>query len=374
MLIEARRQPRSKLCAGGLPPKVIGALPASTRDLIEVRASEIRFTFAGGYAYTLGFQRPAVHLVDRGRLDQRLSERAVALGTELREGVRVRGLRSRPGKAELVTDQGRLMARIVIAADGAGGVGARLLGRGGVRACPAAQSEVRVSDRELSRWQAAIGCDFGVVAGGIGWVFPKADHLSIGVCSFRPPGSLRAAFERLLATLGIRPVMTPRLRRHPLPTWDGRRIFSSGRVLVAGDAAGLVNPLTGAGIRRACISGDLAAQSATAFLASGARDERDLRSYERRIREDLIEELSRARILARLFFRTPALFYHSGVANLRVNPWIEELLSGQKGYVEVFGDILRAKWLRARRPEGSRLEGGRLAGWKVADTCHRYLP
>ncbi len=133
VLLEARRQPRTKLCAGGLPPKVIGALPADTRDTIEARASRIRFTFDGEHAYTLGFERPAVHLVDRARLDQRLCERAVALGTELREGLRVRALRPQPGQVELVTDQGGLSARVVIAADGASGSGARLLGGAGVR-------------------------------------------------------------------------------------------------------------------------------------------------------------------------------------------------------------------------------------------------
>lgn len=346
VLLERAHFPRPKLCAGGLPPKVVGALPVRTSDLVERSVSCIRFTWRGAHRFDLGFDRAVVHMVDRARLDERLCRQAVRLGARLREGVRVTRIEPGPEDVLVHTRDKTLRARAVIAADGALGAGARLLGRSGIRAVPAAQAEVRVSDREMRRWEHTLGCDFGVVPGGIGWVFPKSDRLSVGVCTFRPPADLRAAFEALLHAAGIQPVVRPVLRAHPLPAWDGRRVFSRGAVLVAGDAAGLVNPLTGAGIRRACIAGTLAAEAVHAYLAGGAKSLHDLGSYERRIREDLLEELARARLFARLFYRAPGTFHRLGIMSARVNPWIGELLSGQKGYTQVFADILRGRWLR----------------------------
>jgi flavin-dependent dehydrogenase len=128
--------------------------------------------------------------------------------------------------------------------------------------------------------------------------------------------------------------------------WDGRRRFSRGGILVAGDAAGLVNPLTGAGIRRACISGQLAAEAVHAYLAGGGRCVKDLGSYDRRVVADLVDELKRARLFGQLFYRAPAFFYRIGVMNARVNPWVGELLSGQKSYLEVFSELVSGEWMR----------------------------
>jgi flavin-dependent dehydrogenase len=279
-------------------------------------------------------------------LDQRLAEKAVRLGSRLIEGLRV--VRLSPGREQVSveTTNGTYRTRAVIAADGALGSGARVLGREGVRLCPAVQAEVRVSDDQMAYWEDRLGCDLGVVPGGIGWVFPKRESLSVGVCTFLPPADLKGALETYLRLEGIRPTGSFSIRAHPLAVWDGRLRFSRGGVLVAGDAAGLVNPLTGGGIRRACISGQLAAEAVHAYLAGGARCVKDLAGYDRRVVADLVDELKRARLFARIFYRAPAFFYRIGVMNARINPWVGQLLSGQKSYLEIFRELLSGEWIR----------------------------
>lgn len=339
---------RNKLCAGGLPPKVLGVLPIKLDQLVERSVDRIRFSYDGDSPLELGFTRPMVHMVTRANLDRRLLDAAIRAGAKLLEGVTVTGLFDDGNQPRIETSRGRFRAGAVIAADGALGSGARLLGRAGTRLCPAVQADVRVPDAELARFERSLGCDFGVLPGGIGWVFPKAQFLSVGVCSFRPPADLARALARCLEVFGLHPEPGYLVRAHPLPVWDGRRTFRRGRILVAGDAAGLANPLTGAGIRRASISGQLAAETVHAYLAGGGKDARDLSSYDRRLNTHLVNELKRARFLARVFYRAPGIFHRLGVMNARVNPWVEELLSGKKTYLEVFRELSLFRWVWTR--------------------------
>jgi geranylgeranyl reductase family protein len=346
LILERDQHPRAKLCAGGLPPKVVGALPVGVEGLVEQRVDRIRFRCKGRHELELTFERPVIHMVQRERLDQRLAESAVRLGARLLEGLRVVRLLPKSDHVVVETTNGTYTARAVVAADGALGSGAKVLGREGIRLCPAVQAEVRVSDDQLAYWEGRLGCDFGAVPGGIGWVFPKKEALSVGACTFRPPVDLGSALERYIRLEGIRPAGSYSIRSHPLAVWNGRLKFSRGGVLVAGDAAGLVNPLTGAGIRRACISGQLAAEAVHAYLAGGGRCVKDLASYDRRVVADLVDELERARLFARVFYRAPSFFYRVGVMNARVNPFVGQLLSGQKSYLEVFRELVSGEWMR----------------------------
>jgi geranylgeranyl reductase family protein len=336
VIFEKRRHPRPKVCAGGLPPKAIASLPVKVEDILEDHVDKIRFSYQGNYPIELSFSSPVVHMVDRARLDDRLARQALELGARLFQGVSVNQINDTGQYVELETNLGTSRAQVVIAADGSLGSGARYLGSAGVRLCPTAQVELPVGDKQINKWQGRLGCDFGIVKGGIAWVFPKEDRLTIGVCSFKSGINLRKALLDYLAMNNLGRVKYKQIKSHPFPAWDGRKVFSKGAVLVAGDAAGLVNPLTGAGIRRACISGQLAAEAAHAFLENKAKCRSDLGMYERRIREDLLDELKRARLFSRLFYSAPGLFYRLGVMNYRINPWVGELLSGRKSYSDVF--------------------------------------
>ena len=90
----------------------------------------------------------------------------------------------------------------------------------------------------------------------------------------------------------------------------------------------------------------LAAAAVHAYLAGGARCTKDLDSYDRRVVADLVGELQRARLFSRVFYRAPAFFYRIGVMNARINPWVGQLLSGQKSYLEVFRELVSGKWMR----------------------------
>jgi len=200
--------------------------------------------------------------------------------------------------------------------------------------------------RISSAWVAA-RFDLGLPASGYAWVFPKRAHLSMGVVSLRRgPARLEAAFEQYLAHLGITDPV--RVERHgwPIPLAPRPGGLARGRVLLAGDAAGLADPLTGEGIGPALACGRAAGRA----IAQSALDPaRAARAYEAEMAEPLAE-LEAARTLAELSYRRPRL--RSLVFALRARTLAEqftEVVTGEQTYAGILrGAPGWLRWLGAR--------------------------
>ena len=81
------------------------------------------------------------------------------------------------------------MTRIIVGADGAGSTVARDAGlMRGVSLGMGMEAETSVAGEKLVQWDSLMGLDLGHIRGGYGWVFPKKDHLSIGVGRSAPSG------------------------------------------------------------------------------------------------------------------------------------------------------------------------------------------
>ncbi|MDO9224789.1 MAG: geranylgeranyl reductase family protein [Pseudomonadota bacterium] len=137
---------------------------------------------------------------------------------------------------------------------------------------------------------------FGLVRWGYGWVFPKQDTLTVGVGGIhaRNP-EMKAIFESFLcARFGHLPA--GKIKGHYLPFGDYRKVPGRGDVLLCGDAAGLVEPITGEGIAFAMQSGLYAAE---AIIAAGNGPA--LPGYRRRYRE-ITRDFDHANRLRHLLF------------------------------------------------------------------------
>ena len=133
------------------------------------------------------------------------------------------------------------------------------------------------------------------------WVFPRCGHMSVGICGKGEPASaLRARLERYMAEQGLSKEgasfyshLLPCLET---PAWKRNRVTGDGWMAV-GDAAGLVDPITGEGIYYALRSGDLAAQS---ILSEGT--ELAGASYRKLLRRDFMGDLEFGSRLANRVF------------------------------------------------------------------------
>jgi len=155
----------------------------------------------------------------------------------------------------------------------------------------------------MARWERAIAIDLGGTPGGYGWLFPKGDHLNVGVGGWRSIGpSLRGRLSELCRFLELDESRMIGVRGYHLPMRQSGDPLARGPALLAGDAAGLVDPLSGEGIRAAAWSGRLAAEAIAPYLAGQTAD---LGAYESAMARELLPELAFSQTLQRAFHRTP---------------------------------------------------------------------
>ena len=310
-LLDRSPLPRSKTCGGGVVARALAALPPGVEIPVERRLGRVESRFLDtGVAVTVERETTLVHMAMRATLDLALAEAARAAGATLAAPRAVERIGLAADHVQLDTSSGPLRARFLIGADGATGTVARAAGwTEPLASVPALEAEVEVPPRVLARFADRARFDLGVPVGGYGWIFPKADHLSIGVGVFTRGGArgrLRDELARYVHAAGLGDASTLRVRGAPIPVRP-RRAAARGRVLLAGDAAGVADPLTGEGISLAILSGRLAAESLLAVrLAPGAA----AGAYLEALRRHVLGELRIARGLAWVLYRRPALARH----------------------------------------------------------------
>lgn len=333
LVLEKARLPRHKPCGGGLPTSVLRRFPIDFSPVVEREVRHVRFRFADGREVATDLPPGAVVMVRRDRFDHYLVSHARA---EVRDGTQVMDVRQDGTGVEAVLASGEsVRARYLILADGAGSRLARRVGlRRGRRMGITLEAEVPASDDVLASYDAALFL-FGLPVQGYAWVFPKSDHLSVGVGAFLgPPQGLRRLLEQEMARLGI-PLEEARLYGHPLPVYLRHEPLHKGRVLLAGDAAGLVDPLLGEGIRHAVRSGKWAAEAVL---------REDVPGFTARVHREIGSNLLWGLQWARFFYNHPRVSFEWGVRNPLFLQEFLRLLAGRTTYRAM---ALRAPFLVA---------------------------
>jgi geranylgeranyl reductase family protein len=307
-LLDRASLPRDKTCGGGVVARAFEFLPPGVEVPVERRLGRVESRFVdAGVAVAVERDAPLVHMAMRAPLDHALAAAARSAGAALRPGLAVERVVLTADHVRLETTGDAWRARFLVAADGATGATARAAGWiAPFPTVPALEAEVAVPASVLARHASGARFDLGAPAGGYGWVFPKASHLSVGVGVFTRGGArrrLRDELARYLDAVGLGEARVMRLRGAPIPVRP-RRPPARGRVLLAGDAAGLADPLTGEGISLAIRSGRLAAE---ALLAAGLDPRGAAPGYRAALRREILGELRIARGLAWVLYRRPGL-------------------------------------------------------------------
>jgi geranylgeranyl reductase family protein len=268
LLADKARFPRDKPCGGGLTGRALRYTPCDVEPVVEHVVDRMVVRAAYGSKVSKASRRALIRMTQRRRLDEHLVEQAVAAGVEFRDGAPVGDVDAREDAVEASVDGTRVAAAFLVGADGANGAVARTIGiaAGIVRGVAL---EGNVSWDELGRdpYEETAWVELGVVPGGYGWVFPKGDHANFGVGGWLSEGpKLRAHLDRLAREHRVDPARLESVRGHRLPMRRLGTPAARGRVLLVGDAAGLVDPLSGDGIYEAFVSARLAAE---AILAAG---------------------------------------------------------------------------------------------------------
>jgi len=311
LLLDRARFPRDKPCGGGVTLRAADELGIDLSPVIERTITELRVSFRLGRPFVRSWPEALTFMTQRCRLDAYLTERAAAAGADFRDGLAAAEV-DLPVRQAGVMDDGVVVraggeayrARTVVGADGANGVVARSLGLAlAGEPAVALEGNVPAAAGLMALWERAVAIDLGGTPGGYGWLFPKGDHLNVGVGGWRWLGpSLRQRLSALCRYLELDESKLWGLRGYHLPMRAAGAPIVQGPALLAGDAAGLVDPLSGEGIHAAFLSGRLAAEAIARYLAGEAPD---LNPYQSAVERELMADIEVSRKLQAVFHRIP---------------------------------------------------------------------
>ncbi len=374
-LFEKYPLPRHKTCGGGAPMVLQKWLyDLAPNAFVEGEVSQIRHTWKFGDAHLgqinpAGCDRPlTLWMMQRSVFDQALTQTAAAAGATVCDGVVVQSLERSGDRLHITARPLKsrqsfvATADYVIGADGANGITAAAANLRRYRRVALAMEieypfEAGTAALELGPETAHL--EYGAVPQGYAWIFPKKDHLNIGAgvfCLRQQPvlgdraivAQLRRAIIGYLETWQL-PFQLDQIQfhAHPLPIWAGAEPLHTpeGRILLVGDAAGLVNPFFGDGILHAVKSGVIAAQC----LIQG-----NPTAYSERIHQEVATNFDAALSLAKFFYQYPQLAFKVGVKHPKGTRIAAQLLAGEIGF-----EAIRAKTLKKLRSAlvGSWLQG-----------------
>jgi flavin-dependent dehydrogenase len=177
-----------------------------------------------------------------------------------------------------------------------------------------------------------MGLDYAI-PGGYGWVFPKNGCLSVGAGgSFRVAKTLRPRILGLIQSYQLGSIDPHAIQGHLMPLKKANTPLVFNRILLVGDAAGMIDPLSGEGIYYGIQSSLLAEAAITRFLEG---ETQDLKDYNEAVNREITPELRAARTIQKLNSITPRLFFHYLQNNDRFWRAFCRMLRGERTYVNL---------------------------------------
>lgn len=305
LLLDKSQFPRDKTCGDGLPPRALPILyEMGVLDEVQkagYRLDRLSVTSPTGItsitAIPLLPHAPSYALtLPRFQFDQLLLQRTRQSGALFLGGVHVRRFEIDDQGVTVNTDKGDYRATMLVIATGAA---TGLLTRTGLLSKPpqtmvAARAYFEGITNLPTRFQFYFS---GVTLPGYGWVFPTSEtSANVGTGYVvsrdkgRQPSSPRAAFDTFVHDQSVHQVLrdakqVSAVKTYPVRTDFTRAVTFGKRVLLVGEAIGLVNPLTGDGIDYALESGKIAAQHIVDMMASSDYSRERHQSYDADLRE-----------------------------------------------------------------------------------------
>ena len=271
LLLDRASFPRWKPCAGGISVKALPFIPQELRGLLDRPVHEAIMAYGPGLQTLIRTARPVGWLVHRETFDAAHLELVAGVeNVTVRDGCGVLAVEEGSEGVRVITDSGSELARAVVGADGVESRVVRAVPGWGDRDFTAAyEGEALLPGTGEPR---PVVFDLAAFPGGYGWVFPKTRTCSMG--GYTDPqavGSAREGYRSFVERwTGGREPRTVRQRGYRLPLGGTRRPLATNRIVLAGDAADAVDPVTGEGIAWAFATAHAAALAVDRMLATGA--------------------------------------------------------------------------------------------------------
>jgi geranylgeranyl reductase family protein len=322
LLLDKAEFPRKKACAGGLTAKTLRALRYSVAPVVRETVQRILLETRDSAHIMVRSGKTICVMTAREELDAYCLKKTTEAGAEFRKIGAIERIAQDAEGVSVFTGGAEWRSRFLIGADGANSQVRRWLGDAGwFRRGFAIEAN-------LPRNTAGddLVFDFAPVAHGYGWVFPKRDHLNIGLYSAEQTQALhRTKLAEYIAARYGADAAAENFTGQYLGFGASRHVVPNGRILLAGDAGGFADPLTGEGIYGAVVSGQAAASAVIAALDQNESASETFAS----LTDSLRGNLRMAERIASSFYAKP----ESGFRAMRI-PFVRSAVL--KSYAEGF--------------------------------------
>jgi geranylgeranyl reductase family protein len=341
LIIDQNLFPRRKVCGGGLTFHAVNEIPFNISDVIHQKVNSGQVTFRGHLITTINDKDTIAFTIDRGTFDSFLLEKAVEVGAETQLGRRVNGIAEQNDLIQVRVDQETFFGKYLIGADGVHSTIAKQIGVFNNRPTSLAY-EARLSrgSEQDSSHEEMITFDFGTIFGGYGWIFPKRDHLNVGVCRTWP--GKKASKKHLLRFIDQYPALhrdrISDIRAFPVPLGGNKSNLHQNNILLVGDAANLADPWLGEGLYYALYSGRLAAET---IIKHHNGDLTDLGAYTQNINWNCVDQFTYARRFSFLVNALPYLNVLLLKASSTLQRIVIDLLRGDQTYQEAWRSLMK---------------------------------
>lgn len=310
-LIDKSKFPRDKPCGGGLTAHVLKRFKNIISDDMIDSYSYGGTTFSHSLKYQIKFtnNEPVTTMTLRKNFDYGLVKIAIRAGAKLIEDEKVIDIKIDKDKTTIVTDKGTTIdSDIIIGADGVWSLVAKKIGlrkkNNPIGLCVFEEYELdkEMLDKYFGELRLGyIHSKFDNL-NGYGWVFPKNKHINIGIgeLDYNPQQNknktnLKNVYYNYISTLKKQKLIPEKIKINNIkggafPIIPLNKTYSK-RVILVGDAAGFVNPVSGEGIYYAMASGQLAAETIQNALESKDASEKFLSKYQKNWKKDFGKEL-----------------------------------------------------------------------------------
>lgn len=323
LILDKCKLPRDKPCGGAMPSSVEKLLQLDLSPIVSNRTHVLKLY----YRYkrevtrqTVGSSAPL--LVNRSAFDMYVLEEACKLAPsqiDVRDNSTVNSVEEYEGGVEVkVNGKDTVYAKYLIAADGALGKTTSMVGLRKKRKFATSLDAEIITDGEFYHaHKDMMIMNYFCLPFGYGWVFPKEQNrFSCGVGTWGKPINLYRELEKfLMYFFPSESIRERQIRGFPIPVYQGIQQISTEKVLIAGDAAGLVDPVSGEGIRYALYSGKIAAIVLIEALESFEEKNRSISdNYQKMIENKIGRELKQKLFFVSLpFHSSPEMFYRTFV-------------------------------------------------------------
>lgn len=297
LLLDKAVFPRYKPCGGGISPDVNNYFDFDLRDAVSCYSRELELV-ANQQVVRAACD---MLMVRRECFDDFLVKKCRDRGVEIKLGCEVCDIENAASRVAVKTKESVFTGKIAVLAEGGSGKLARQL-----NIAPSNNVAGALEYEHFAHHDRILQIDFDQNKNGYAWVFPKVDGLSIGVGKFsrkknNAERGLPQQLKKYLQEQGVQTLEKENVHGHPVQLYSGKKKLVYGRILLIGEIAGCVDPLTAEGIRPAIKSGYYAATLLSDLIAHDRI--RALKKYNHIFHQMIGRDFQYARFVTYFLFR-----------------------------------------------------------------------